>query len=108
MGLIALIIIPMVSIILLCTIIGIRLGFVLLLLYIIMLLIAILYASLICGNLILTKLFKSNDNSYLSIAIGVIVIKLVSIVPVIGSLVYFLVILYGMGKSIELFKNREK
>lgn len=103
-GLLTLIIVPIVTIILLCTIVGVRLGFVLLLIYILLLLLAILFASVLVGNLVLTKLFKGEDNSYLSIAIGIIVLKLVGLIPVLGGLVYFLALLYGIGKALELYK----
>ena len=106
-GLLALIVIPIVSLILLCTIVGVRLGFLILLLYVIMLMLAILYVSMLLGNVILTKLFKTNDNPYLAIAIGVVVIKLVGMIPGIGGLVYFLAILCGLGKILEICKKKE-
>ena len=108
LGLIALIIIPIVSIILLCTLVGALLGLILLLIYILMLIISLLYGSVVAGNLILTKLFKAKDNSYLSITVGIIALRVVSLIPYIGGLVYFLTFIYGMGKPIELFKNRTK
>ena len=108
MGLIALIVMPIISIILFCTIVGMLFGFIVLFIYILMLMIALLYGSVVLGNLILTKLFKTNDNSYLSISIGVIIIKLISLIPTLGGTIYFLILLYGIGKSIELFKNRVK
>ena len=107
-GLLGLILIPIISILLICTLIGMPLGFILLFVYIIMIIISSLYGVSICGNLILTKLFHASDNSYLSIAIGVIVLNLFKYIPVIGPLVYMLIIFYGIGKSIELFCNRNK
>ena len=73
-----------------------------------MLLLALLYGSVVLGNLILTKLFKTKDNSYLAITVGVILIKLLGLIPSVGGYVYLIAILYGMGKPIELFKNRVK
>ena len=108
LGLIGFIVMPIAAIILLCTIVGLLLGFIVLFIYILMLLISLLYGSAVLGNIILTKLFKAKDNSYLSITIGVIVIKLISLLPTLGGTIYFIAILYGMGKSIELFKNRIK
>lgn len=107
-GLLALILIPIISIILLCTIVGVRVGVILALLYVIMLLMAILYVSILLGNVILTKLFKANDNSYLAIAIGVLVIKLISLIPALGGIIYFLAFLCGIGKIIELCKKETK
>ena len=106
LGLVALIVVPIISFILLFTIIGLRLGFILLLIYILALLVAMLYAACIVGSLILTKLFKAKDNSYLSIAIGLIVLKLIAFVPVLGGTIYFIAFVYGLGKTIELYKNR--
>lgn len=103
-GLLVLIVVPIASIILLCTIVGIRLGFVLGLVYILMLLLAILFAAVLVGELMLTKLFKGESNTYLSIAIGIIVLKVVGLIPVVGTLAYFLSFLYGIGKIIDLYK----
>ena len=107
-GLLWLIVVPLFSIILMCTIIGVRFGFALLLLYVISLILAIVFASVVCGNIILTKLFKVKDNSYLAIAIGVLALKIISLIPYIGGTVYFLALLYGIGKSVELFNKARK
>ena len=104
-GLIGLVLIPLVSIIVLCSVVGLSLGAIILLGYFIMLLIANVLASMVVGNLVLTKLFKKEDNSYLSITIGILVIKILSIIPAIGGLISFLAFIYGFGRSIDLLKT---
>lgn len=107
-GLVGLIVIPIMAIILLCTVVGVELGVVAILVYIIALLIAMVFASMCVGNLLLTKLFKAKDNAYLSITIGVIVLKLLELIPYVGGFIGLMAFLYGLGESFTLFKNREK
>src|SRR5574344_2016334 len=102
-GLLWLIGLPIASIVIMCTVVGLELGLVVLMVYAFMLMISVILSSMVLGYIILTKLFKTTDNSYLAITIGLIIFKLVSLIPIVGGWIYFLAILYGMGKVWELF-----
>ena len=104
-GFVSLIGIPFIAILLLCTIVGIRLSFIGIMLYVIAILLATIMASYVIGNLILTKLMKGEENTYLSIVIGVVVVKIVEMIPYIGGLVVVLVFLMGLGIIFDLFKK---
>ena len=107
-GFVALIAIPILSIVLMGTIVGLTFGFIVLLFYILMLLLAIVFSSYVFGKYIVTKLFKQNDNLYLNIIVGISLFKLISYVPYIGGLIYFISFIYGIGLIINLFLNRNK
>lgn len=101
-GFIILIGLPIASIIALLTGVGIGVGLLALTLYVIGICLAVIPPMIITGELILTKLLKLKNNQYLSILIGVTVIKLVSLVPSVGYILYFLLILVGLGYIKEL------
>jgi uncharacterized membrane protein len=107
-GLLVLIIVPIISIILMCTIIGTMLGIIIILLYVITLLISAIIASMVAGKAILNKLFKTSDNAYLSITIGLVLFKLFELIPYVGTLIYFLIFIFGLGKIYDLFKTRNE
>ena len=76
--------------------------------YIIALMLATILASAVIGQNIYTKLFKQKDNIYISTIIGILVVKLVSLIPYIGGIVALLVFLYGLGMIWRLFLDRNK
>lgn len=89
---------PFVFILLLCTVIGIPLALMLLVLYCIALYITVPVASLKIGSLISNNLKQENKLLIMVYAIcAYIVIELISIIPILGGLVKFLVVLYGLG-----------
>lgn len=110
-GFISLIIVPIICIILLCTLIGIPLSVILILLYILALYISIPVASLSISNWVYNQLKSSNKWLMIVYAICVyIVIELISLIPVIGSIVRFLIVLFGFGTLIKFIfpsKNKE-
>ena len=107
-GLIGLIIIPLVSLILLVTVVGLYLGLISLLCYIIMLLLSTIMSSMVIGENIITKLAKKESNPYLAIIIGVTLIKLIGIIPSIGGLIYFFSFIYGFGRLMHLAYTKRK
>ena len=83
-------------------------GFIVLALYIILCCISSLTVMSVVGNNIWTKVFKKEENIYLSIVIGIVVFKLVYLVPIIGGLLSFASILIGLGYSKELMFPKKK
>ncbi len=107
-GFIALIAVPILTILLMGSIVGLTFGIIVILAYIIALLISLVMSSYAVGKVLLTKLFKQNDNLYLDIIVGCLFFKLVSLIPAFGGLIYFIGFLYGFGLIINLFLNRNK
>lgn len=103
-GFVAMFIIPIAIIILLISIIGIEVAGFIGLCYLMLLMLSIVAASMILGNRVLNNLFHLNSNSYLNILFGVVILKLISIIPYVGEFIYFIAFIYGMGKLLELFK----
>jgi cytoskeletal protein CcmA (bactofilin family) len=103
-GIAYLICVPIIFIILLCTVMGLELGFVLISIYVITLLLSIVATSAILGNYLLKKLFKM-DNLYLAVTLGIIIFTLINLIPYIGPIVYFIAFAYGIGILWNIFKK---
>lgn len=108
-GFLSLIIIPIISIILLCTIIGIPIALILITLYILALFISVPVASIKVAQIIYEKISSSNKALIILYAVCVyIIVKLISLVPIIGGLINFLVVLFGLGIMVGvIFKSRK-
>lgn len=78
-----------------------------LLLYGIAIYLTILVVGNLVGDIIVKKLLKK-ENAYISIIIGVLVVKLLKIIPVVGGLLSFIVLCLGLGLIIKLFFSKEK
>ena len=95
-GFLVLIVTPVALIMSLCTVVLIPMALIFLAIYIISIYASTLVASYVVGRRILKDCFKT-DNVYLSIIFGVVLTKLICLVPVIGGLIAFILILYGLG-----------
>ncbi len=106
-GFLVLICVPLISIVLMVIVIGLPLGLIGLAVYLIALYLSGAFAAKLIGSLIL-NLFKSADsNTYLELAIGIIVFKLAGLIPVVGGYIIFIGLLYGLGYAFLAFKNRK-
>ncbi len=65
--------------------------------YGILLYIANIFTAYILANIIDKKYLKKNMNSYLLMIIGLLIIYVVSIIPIIGSLLSFISLIFGLG-----------
>ena len=107
-GLIALILIPMISILLLRVFIGFQLSLLLLAFYVTIIFFAIIFTGYLLGLVIWKKLNKKDDNMLLIGLIGITIIYLLRLVPYIGPIVLFFNIIIGMGIVLKLFKRDTK
>lgn len=105
LGLCTMIIVPIISIIVLLTAVGIKLGLLMIGLYAICITLASLTATVVIGNNILMRILKSKDNSYLSILLGIVTVSIVSLMPLFGVIINILLMLYGLGIIVETIKN---
>lgn len=109
-GLLALILIPIISIILMISIIGVPLAFVLLVLYGLLLSISISVLSISLTKIIANKF---NINKKLMNVLILILVSLViwalKLIPFVGPIVYFILLLAGFGSIImsTIFKNNK-
>ena len=103
LGFLLLIATPVVVLLLMCTIVGVPLSFMLLALYIMLIYISIIPS----GYFIAYKLLHKNiKNDYLLLAIGILGIKLLEFVPVIGFLVALISLCFGMWVPIAINKKK--
>ena len=107
-GLLLLVAVPMICVVSLSIIVGMSVSVLLLLMYIMAIMVATILASAVIGQNIYTKLLKQKDNIYLSTILGIVLIKLIDLIPVIGGLCSLLVFLYGLGMIWQLFLDRNK
>lgn len=104
-GVLLLIVVPIVSIILMVTIVGLPIAFVALLLYII----AFIITGAVAGYTIVKAIFGSKVNKFVAGTAGVIGYKLLMCVPVLGGIIYFFCISLTLGVMYMTFrKNKGK
>lgn len=102
-GLITLVLTPIACVMLLISIIGLPLGIIGVLLYGISVYISITVSSALLGKVILSKF--NREDKFLSIVVGVVIMKIVLLIPYIGPSIYFLFMLVGLGYILDLFKK---
>lgn len=107
-GFLFLIGIPFLALVLLWSSVAFNLSFIFIALYIILLYITVILTGYIVGNILLTKVFKKDENKYFALLLGIAVIKLLELVPFIGSLVSIISLFIGLGIIVEnvLIKKR--
>lgn len=105
-GFLVLIVVPLVSIIGIFTNILTPIALILGCVYTIAIYLSTLLSSYIIGNTLMIKIFNK-DSKYLALVMGIILIKLVKYIPVIGGVIYFICLLYGMGLIFNYIKLRD-
>lgn len=96
-GFLILIGVPIIAIMLLLSGVFVSVGVVGGLIYGILVYISDIFTAYFLANLLDKKYFKKNMNSYLLMIIGLFIIKVISIIPIIGGIVSFLSLLLGLG-----------
>lgn len=96
-GLLFLIIVPIVILLLLITIIGLPLGLILLIIYLILLYISRIYVGFRVGQYVLKKLKKETKFRALTMATGLLIVLIGINLPIIGIFIHFIVLLLGLG-----------
>ncbi len=105
-GLLILLIIPLVLLIAIFSGILTPISLITLAIYITSIYISNLLVGYIIGNKIVNK-YLSKDNTYLSLACGILIIRLVKLIPVIGSILNAILLLYGLGIIFNLIKPKK-
>lgn len=99
-----LILIPILAIFALCSVVGVPLGLILIALYVIAIYVSQGFAGVWVGHLVIEKLAKSRANVYIEALVGIILLGVLSMLPYIGGLIYFLSLLLGFGTLAHYFK----
>jgi len=105
-GFLTLIGFPIFMFMLLLSIFFIPISIIGLLLYGIAIYLTILVVGYLIGDIIVNKLIKK-DNTYISIIVGVLVIKLLKIIPFIGGFISFVVLCLGLGLIVKLIFDKD-
>ena len=72
--------------------------------YFIAIYLAYLFVCYVIGNLVTTKVFKK-DNLYLKAFVGLLIGQIISLLPGLGAIIIFLMILFGIGHYVKLIKK---
>lgn len=107
-GLAILVLSPIISILLLITVIAIPLGLINFVIYIIACYLSLAITSIYLGKLLSNRLFKEPKNSYLEILIGVIFAKIISFIPILNIICIIFAILLGLGLMLNMFLTFRK
>lgn len=109
-GLIFLIIVPIISILLCITTVGLPVGILSFIVYFIVCYLSILTSSIYIGKVINKNFIKrANNNIYLDIIIGILCCKIIAIVPIVNIIYYIVAILLGIGlnyKGLKLLRKK--
>lgn len=106
-GIISIILIPMVSILLLTTVFGVPLALLLFALFIIAGCLSTVFAGYLLGLIIWRMFVKKDINILLVGFIGITVLKLLQLIPYVGTVVAFISVIVSFGSIVYLFKKAE-
>lgn len=108
-GALALIVFPIAALILVFTLIGFYVGLILLAFYFMALLLSALVSAAAVGSWLLSRV---NDKvfrvRYRSIALGIIVVAVLQLIPLIGPLIMFVLVLSGLGAVVSFLWDSRK
>jgi len=104
-GVMALLLIPLLFGVLIITIVGIPLGFVLLMLSSVILYVARIFVMLWMGTLIFERLGKQVPDAW-AFGVGLILYSLLVLIPLVGWAVSFFAVVFGLGAAIGTFQER--
>ena len=105
-GFLVLICVPLVFIITIFTSILTPLALILGCVYVVAIYLASLLTAYFIGNTLNKKIFK-NDSKYLALLIGIILVRLVKLIPSIGPFLGFICLIYGMGLIFKYISSRK-
>lgn len=106
-GLLVLILVPILSIVGFITLFLMPVSFIALAIYAISIYLSFLLIYYIVGNVIANKVFNK-DNIHIALLIGIVLVKLVCLIPYIGGLIGFIALLFGLGLIYRYIINIRK
>ena len=106
-GLLALILLPLVSLILIFTTFGLSLGLVILNFYILIITTSTIITGYMIGQYLWDKFIKLKPSPYLKGLLGISILYIIKSLPLIGGLISLFSILIAEGTIISLFKKKK-
>lgn len=106
-GLGVLFIVPIIAILGVFTVVLTPISIITLLVYGVSIYLAYLTSYYVVGHLITTKLIKK-ESMYLALAIGIVVVKLLLLIPIVGEFASIICLLYGLGLIFYFIISRGK
>ena len=103
LGFLVLITVPIAVVIALCSLVGMPLALIVLALYIILIYISIIPSGYYIAYKLLNKKIK---NEYLLLSIGVLGIKVLEFIPIIGGFIVLISLCFGMWSALGITKKK--
>lgn len=107
LGLLALIVVPLAVFIVSLTGIGLPLGIIVIFLYLIFLYLSSIVFSIFIGRS-LFGLFGGDTSSYLALIVGIIILFFLGLIPYVGWVIQFVVLLFGFGAILLTIHRKRK
>ncbi len=107
-GLVAMIVLPVLSILIMITIIGLPLGIITFVLYFVGLYIAKVVAAMSVGSAIIGRKKKNLSILVLSLALGLFIYELITMIPIVGGFINLVMVMVGYGAIMLWFTKRHK
>lgn len=102
LGFALLVLVPIAILLLLVSFVGIGVALILLALYILMLMLAYVYAGLLAGAALIALRTKTMHASWKAAILGTFLLHVVSLLPIVGSTIVFVLMLISMGALARL------
>lgn len=106
-GIISMFVFPIVAVLLLISNIGLSVGLIMAVMYIVIIYLTTIVSGYIFGNIISNKIVKKEANDYISGLLGITTIVILSYIPYIGTMISMISVLFGFGVVIKMLTNRE-
>lgn len=106
-GILTLIVVPILSILLMITFVGIGVGVITLILYIAVLLLNYIISGYMLGSLIWHKLLKKETNIYYQGLIGITVFYILTYIPYLNGILVFLSMIFSLGLITRCFTRSQ-
>ena len=97
-----LIMVPIAAIMVMCTVLGLPLGIIALIIYSILIYLSIIPTAYYFGNLVFGKSIK---NRFLLMLVSLPILYIIRLIPIIGGLISFISLIFGLGMYTILMKN---
>ncbi|MCB9810821.1 MAG: hypothetical protein H6779_01030 [Candidatus Nomurabacteria bacterium] len=106
-GFVAVVIVPVVIVLLFVTIFGLPLGILTILAYILLLMLSGIYAGVLAGVWLLKLIGNGQITiTWFKVVIGVLLLTLVSLIPIVGWIITFLVFLITVGTIVNVMQKK--
>lgn len=107
LGLAVLVLVPVISIILAISVLGLWLAGLIMVLYLLLLLLASVFASIILGTWLIKTVGKKKDYTvdWKAVVIGIIALKLIIFIPLVGWLIKLVLLLIALGVLIQWLRK---